>query len=475
MRRNPRAISSQKPPNKAVQERHYRSSIFGWRYNQTTPTALLRSATGKMQASSQHEESLTGARRSLVQRIVASPGFSRSPRLAEFLTYICERALDGRADEISEQQIGVHVFKRAANYNPNDDSIVRSHARLLRQKLDAYFEQDGRLEEIRVHIPKGRYVPCFEPLETKPGSASGWEPAPVRIAKASPRRGWAWAAFSVLALGAVLAFVLRVGWPGQKARPTPHAFWADFFSSGKKVLVVPADSALALIEDITHRQISLTDYLSHRYRFDLVNVPGWTETDLSRLATRQYTSMADLNLTARLVRLPEAGTHAIEIRYARNLQLSDLKEGSAVLIGGPRANPWEDLFQDKMNFFVDTDLVTLENRVTNKVPRPGEKKIYGEPQADSPVRAYGLVALLPGLRASTRTLVVEGTSSTGTECAADFLLDDSALGNFIAEISKGSESSSGNTLPFFEVVLQSAAVAGSAQQPQIVAYRIIKN
>ena len=67
------------------------------------------------------------------------------------------------------------------------------------------------------------------------------------------------------------------------------------------------------------------------------------------------------------------------------------------------------------------------------------------------------------------------TSSTGTECAADFLLDDTALGSFIAEISKGSESSSGNALPFFEVVLQSAAVAGSAQHPQIVAYRIIKN
>jgi hypothetical protein len=383
--------------------------------------------------------------------------------------------LDGRADQISEQQIGVHVFKRAANYNPNDDSIVRSHARLLRQKLDAYFELEGRDEEVRIQIPKGRYVPFFEPQETKLNAVETWDAARTLPVKArAGRRNLVWA-IVVLAFASLGTLTARWAWSPPKARATPHAFWTSFFSSGKKVLIVPADSALALIEDMTRRQIGLTDYLNHRYRFDLANVPGWDENALSRLAGRHYTSMADLNLTARLVRLPEAGAHSIEIRYARDLQLADLKEGSAVLIGGPRANPWEDLFQDKMNFFVDTDRTTLENRVSNKTPHPGEQKVYGEPQGDSPVRAYGLVALLPGLRASTRTLVVEGTSSIGTECAADFLLDDAALGNFIAEISKGADSSPIKNLPFFEVVLQSGAVAGSAPQPQIVAYRIIKS
>jgi hypothetical protein len=155
--------------------------------------------------------------------------------------------------------------------------------------------------------------------------------------------------------------------------------------------------------------------------------------------------------------------------------MAELKEASAILIGGPRANPWEDLFQDKMNFSVDSDLVTFQNRVGNKQPRDGEQKTYVEPQGDSAVRAYGVVALLPGLRAATRTLVVEGTSSTGTECAADFLLDDTALGDFIGEISKSADASKGKGLPFFEVLLQSSAVAGSAPRPEVVAYRIVKN
>ena len=106
-----------------------------------------------MQAFSHDEALLTDERRHVVQRIVASPNFSRSPRLVEFLTYVCDRALDGRADEICEQQIGVEVFKRPPNYNPNDDSIVRSHARLLRQKLGAYFEENGQGEKIRIPYP----------------------------------------------------------------------------------------------------------------------------------------------------------------------------------------------------------------------------------------------------------------------------------------------------------------------------------
>jgi hypothetical protein len=85
------------------------------------------------------------------------------------------------------------------------------------------------------------------------------------------------------------------------------------------------------------------------------------------------------------------------------------------------------------------------------------------------VRAYGLVAFLPGLKPDTRTLIVEGTSSVGTECASDFLLDESSLSSFIEQISGRSRKKP----PYFEVLLQSATLAGNAQQPHLVAYRII--
>jgi hypothetical protein len=184
---------------------------------------------------------------------------------------------------------------------------------------------------------------------------------------------------------------------------------------------------------------------------------------------RQYTSMADLNLAVRLVRLREAGANQIQIRYARTVQLADLKEGSPILIGGPRANPWEELFAEKMNFYVDSDPITGENRVYNRSPHAGESARYNEAQGERVVRAYGLLAFLPGLTPATRTLIVEGTTSVGTECAADFLLDEASLSAFLRQIAGQSK-----TAPYFEVLLQTAPVGGNAQQPQVVAYRIVK-
>ena len=424
-----------------------------------------------MSTLSQHDRSVEDARWGLVERILASPKFARSPRLSEFLRYVCECALNGRADEISEQQIGVQVFKRPAHYNPNDDSIVRSHARLLRQSLELYFDQHGRDEELRILIPKGRYVPVFERRTTiaaisdhsSVGSAIDMHP---RIAW----RRWGRIIAGLAAISLVAVAVIR--WTGYEiaARSVSHVFWKDFFAGGRRVWIVPADSALALLEDLTHEPVHLADYLNRKYRFGLAGRPGWSEALLSSIAVRQYTSMADLNLAVRLVRLREAGANQIQVRYARNVQLADLKEGSAILIGGPRANPWEELFESKMNFYMDFDPVTVANRVRNRSPRAGESALYSEAPGESVVHAYGLLAFLPGLTPATRTLIVEGTTSTGTECAADFLLDEASLSGFLRQIMGSARIS-----PYFEVLLQTAPVGGNAQQPQVVAYRIIRN
>ncbi len=421
-----------------------------------------------MRAYSEHEQLVADERRQLVQRIVASPAFLRSPRLSEFLVYICERAIDGRAEELSEQQIGIHVFKRPQTYNPNDDSIVRSHARLLRQRLQLYFDEQGKTEELHIQIPKGHYIPQFQRSPVKRAAEDVTE---VKAARTSRRYRSTWI-LSALCAAAILVYgsVRWVALSEPPARAAAHRFWKTFFASGKKVSIVPADSALALFEDLTNQPVHLPEYLTRKYRFSGSKLPPWQNNILSSIAARPYTSMADLNLAVRLTRLPEIGAHQMDVRYARNLQLADLKEGSAVLIGGPRANPWEELFQQKLNFYVDVQPVTSENTVLNKSPRRGERTQYSEARGESSMRAYGLLAFLPGLAPATRILIVEGTSSVGTECAADFLLDDALLGTFLQQISAGQRG-----VPYFEVLLQSATVGGNAQQPEAVSYRVIKN
>src|ERR1700735_3723741 len=94
----------------------------------------------------------------LVERIVASPCFVKSPRLCSFLIYICDLCLRGRHDELNELNIGGALFDRPANYDPSADGIVRSHASRLRQRLEQYFSEEGAQEPIRLLIPKGGYM-----------------------------------------------------------------------------------------------------------------------------------------------------------------------------------------------------------------------------------------------------------------------------------------------------------------------------
>src|ERR1700733_13865955 len=117
----------------------------------------------------------------LIERIVAAPGFAKSARLSSFLIYIVKQSLQGRDEELNEQSIGEGVFGRSIGYDPRDDNIVRAHASRLRQRLEAYFRDEGGAEPLRIAIPRGSYVPQFERVETtlsgEPYAAAPTEPA----------------------------------------------------------------------------------------------------------------------------------------------------------------------------------------------------------------------------------------------------------------------------------------------------------
>jgi Malectin domain len=104
----------------------------------------------------------TDVRQDLIRRVVSSSTFEKSPKLRAFLLYVCRCALDNEPAAATEQQIGIHVFGRPPGYNPNEDNIVRSQARLLRLKLEHHFACEGNLEPVVITIPKGRYLPAFE-------------------------------------------------------------------------------------------------------------------------------------------------------------------------------------------------------------------------------------------------------------------------------------------------------------------------
>lgn len=106
------------------------------------------------------------SRRELVSRVASSVTFEKSPRLRAFFLHVCRCAIEEKPEEATEQQIGINVYERPASYNPNEDNIVRSQARVLRLKLEHHFANEGKNESIVITIPKGQYLPIFETRTT---------------------------------------------------------------------------------------------------------------------------------------------------------------------------------------------------------------------------------------------------------------------------------------------------------------------
>ena len=101
--------------------------------------------------------------RLLLARILSSRDFQRASRLRSFLSYVVDKKLAGAPEEVTEIIIGHRVFGRPASYSPGEDSIVRTEARTLRQRLERYFSGDGVGEPVILEIPRGGYLPVFHP------------------------------------------------------------------------------------------------------------------------------------------------------------------------------------------------------------------------------------------------------------------------------------------------------------------------
>lgn len=122
-------------------------------------------------------------------QILASPTFASSVRHQKFLTYVVEETLAGRSDRIKAYSIATCAFGRKEDFDPQTDSIVRIEAGRLRRQLEHYYYTEGKLDAIRIVIPKGTYVPQFLPASdaAKPEAEAAPAVAPPQGRHRGPR------------------------------------------------------------------------------------------------------------------------------------------------------------------------------------------------------------------------------------------------------------------------------------------------
>jgi hypothetical protein len=405
-------------------------------------------------------------REQLLQRILNTPDFLRSPQLARLLLYICRTSFEGNGAHLTEQHIGVAVFGREPDYDSAADTIVRSHALRLRRRLEQYFQKAGQDEPVHLVVPRGGYVPHFVSLPHDTASGEP-HPEPSPLVEVTPQPGppfphtippqglTLYRRLTLLLALVCVALVLSLLVIWRAARPLAaahryHPLWSRMFTDDQPSRIVLGDSGMVLFHATARRYVSLQDYLSGDLTKQLPYVEH-VEPDFAKfLAGRRYTSMVDAATAMHLLRLPEASSGRTLVQFSRDMRLNDFKSGNIVIIGAQEAVPWVELFETNMDFVFSIERPDHRAFFLNRQPLPTEQTSYDALTPATHDKVYAVIAFLPNLSGTGNVLILEGLSMPGTEAAADLVTDDERLLPILATI-RGKD----GTLPHFEMLLES--------------------
>jgi hypothetical protein len=400
----------------------------------------------------------------LVNRIASSQHLKTSPRLREFLFYIAKCAIREAPEEATEQQIGMRVFGRPAGYNSSEDSIVRTHARLLRQKLAAYFSEEGLQEQLILDVPKGHYLPAFHPREKQalaapaptipashtapPASDNAAAPALARSRIRPWARSWKVALGLGLAVVAVLAIAASF-WHPWRAAASPQTaadiFWRPFLNSDPPLVIY----SNALFEG------SSTQGLRYAPPETVPGGDGYVDT---------YTGIGELASVYTLTRLFDAHHATFLLKRSLLVTWDEAQLRNLIFIGSRAENPSLRVLQPTSDF---TMVATPDSAgVVNVHPLPGEPAVYS--RLERPLTTdYAILALQPGVQAGRQMLVFSGLTTFGTQAAVDFVCNPDSVAQLLKKIT----GPKGEIRPF-EAVLQTTIGGGVPLQTRLVTIRV---
>ncbi len=426
----------------------------------------------------------------LVERIAASSQLKRATRLRDLLLFVGRRQLKEGCDHLHEQEIGIEVFGRTDGYDTNLDNIVRSNFSELRKRIEAYFDADGRAENLLLEIPRGSYSLVFKKREiNQPFEAE--VPSPF----SNPRREEVGAVTidvgtvkrailnRLLAATAIVAIVALsaacVGlWVQNRTlqrslnltdrsfyswryEPTVASFWKVFLDSRIDTDVVVPDAALSQYEYYTRTSVSLRDYVNRSYVGQLQ--AQMLSPDM-RAIFNSFTSLNFVTLSAikmaHSILALDPLNQRMHLYFSREYIPSFIERDNVILIGDQVSNPYIQLIENRLNFSVD--------RVGNHLgPVINRSAAQGEPATyfASDSIGYCVVAYLPNPGHNGKFLLIQGSSPAATQAAEFFLLSESRLSAFKQQLHT-------KDFPYFEVLLKTSQVTGTPLTATVEAYRV---
>jgi hypothetical protein len=371
-----------------------------------------------------------------LEEILRSPSFISSPRCQEFLRFVVQEAVQGRADAIKERTIALEVFGKNPRFDPGSDSLVRVKAREVRKRLAEFYESAPDVP-LHFELPLGSYAPVIRATgyqkgpslqEEKitplgPGQAEGTtEAVHTPASKFSRRR-----AMCLLggALGAcATASTLQIWRHGSSKL---DLLWKPVFAKGSPLLIF-----IPLLTKDPDEVGAITD-----------RVGMGTAAAISQAA--QYLTKTH---------------HPYRLRFGADLTFSQLREQPSLLLGG-FSSQWTTRMTSGLRFNL-VDHEPNQKGAYVQDTRTGHRwgpVISENGFADSD---YSLLCRLFDANSGQIIFIAAGITTFGTQSAASFLFSDELFPTLLK-----SAPSDWNTKNF-QAVIQTTIIGVTPSTPRVV-------
>jgi hypothetical protein len=370
-----------------------------------------------------------------LNRVLASHEFHSSKRSQDFIRYVVENTLTGRADMLKERTIGIDVFGRSTSYEPSDDATVRVKAGEVRKRLGLYYAGQGATDPVRIELPAGTYIPEFRWVEV-PGAAPPQEPAPVAMLQQSARdHRFKWIAAAVVVLLALAA----IGWWLERGRSSATAldqFWSPVLNGTAPVSLCAAYVPV---------------YGLNREGADPTRPGDFV------LLTDQFVGGGDLLATARLSSMLTRMQRPYTMRIGNDVSFEDLRLAPAILIGYSYTR-WKEI-SSEMRYFIEVSN-TRVGITDNGKPTPWT--IANLPADRRTNEDYAIVSRV--FHPDTHAMLVEiaGITQYGTEAAAELVTNPDLLAEAVNDAPADWQKKN------LQLVLHVKVIAGTPSSPKVV-------
>jgi hypothetical protein len=419
-------------------------------------------------------------KREELRRILESKYFANSPKKSRFLEFVSEQTFLGNGDKLNEYLIGVEVYERGVDFDPQRDPIVRVQAHEIRRVLKKYYEMEGNSGALRLELPSGHYVPVFnrnaEP-EGVPDDSPTPEPAPYKRDYHRP--------LSVIlgALCLVLALLLIVsGLSNRRSAQTriqpgslPDSlewFWHPFMPPADAPMVtIPNHPLLRAAHDGDSPQT-----MASGHEIPKASLPEFRDTihfrELKRFifvpSLTDFTSVGETLGVVNLCEMFSSVGQKCRVQQSRLVNFEEIKGDNAILLGGNQS--WSGrVFLNVEGFHFQSGVIL------NRNPQPGEQAVY-KPEFDSVTnqltRDYAVVLMLPNESKEKRVLLIYGIYTQGSQAAIEYLTNPERM----AELRKAllNLSPDHKTIPpYFQLLLTTTVENAVPGKSSLVALRII--